>query len=69
MAKKEEVKLPSATIVRLFKSVGAERVSSDVPEAVNKIVSAVAKAAVASAKSTGRKTVSADDLKLVVVSG
>jgi histone H3/H4 len=69
MAKKEEVKIPSATIVRLFKSAGAERVGGDVPEAVNKIVLAIAKSAVASAKAAGRKTVSADDLRLVVVSG
>lgn len=69
MAKKEEVKIPSATIVRLFKSAGAERVSSDVPDAVNKIVLAIAKAAVNSAKAQKRKTVSAEDLRLVVVSG
>ncbi|MEM2281957.1 MAG: NFYB/HAP3 family transcription factor subunit [Candidatus Hadarchaeales archaeon] len=68
MAKKEGVKIPGATIVRLFKSAGAQRVSGDVPEAVNKIVMAIAKAAVASAKTAGRKTVSAEDLKLVVVS-
>ncbi|MEM2618943.1 MAG: NFYB/HAP3 family transcription factor subunit [Candidatus Hadarchaeales archaeon] len=62
------MKIPGATIVRLFKSAGAQRVSGDVPEAVNKIVMAIAKAAVASAKTAGRKTVSAEDLKLVVVS-
>lgn len=59
--------LPSATIIRAFKEAGAERVSADVPSAVNKIVRAIAKGAVKSAKTSGRKTVCADDLRLVVV--
>lgn len=60
-------KLPKATIVRILKEAGAERVSSDAADAVNQIVSAVAKGAVKSAKASKRKTVSAADLKLVVV--
>lgn len=59
--------LPKATIKRVFKDAGAERVAGDVPEAVNKIVEEIAKGAIESCKAAGRKTVSADDLKLVVV--
>ena len=59
--------LPNATVIRIFKEAGAERVSSDVPGAVNKIVRAIAKGAVKSVKTSGKKTVSADDLRLVVV--
>lgn len=62
------VKLPKATIIKLFKNAGAARVSGDVAEVVNKIVVEIAKGAVKSAKAAGRKTVSADDLRLVVVS-
>lgn len=61
--------LPKATIKRIFREAGAERVSGDVPEAVNDIVEEIAKVAVESCKEDGRKTVSADDLRLVVVSG
>ena len=61
------VKLPKATVIRLFKNAGAARVSGDVAEVVNKIVVEIAKGAVKSAKAAGRKTVSADDLRLVVV--
>lgn len=60
-------KLPKATIVRVFKGAGAARVSGDVADAVNKIVAEVAKGAVKSAKAAKRKTVLADDLRLVVV--
>lgn len=60
-------KLPKATVLRIFKDVGAPRVSGDVADAVNKIVVEIAKGAVKSAKAAGRKTVSADDLRLVVV--
>lgn len=60
--------LPKATIKRMFKEAGAERVSGDVPNAVNKIMEEIAKGAVKSCKESGRKTVSAEDLKLVVVS-
>ena len=60
--------LPRATVLRIFKEAGAARVSGDVAAEVNKIVLAVAKGAVKSAKAAGRKTVSAEDLKLVVVS-
>lgn len=60
--------LPKATIVRVFKDAGADRVSGDVPDEVNKIVKAIAKGAVKSCKASGRKTVSANDLRLVVVS-
>ena len=61
------VKLPKATIIRMFKDAGATRVSGDVADAVNKILVQIAKGAVKSAKAAGRKTVSADDLRLVVV--
>jgi histone H3/H4 len=60
--------LPKATIVRVFKDAGAPRVSGDVPGKVNDIVKAIAKGAIASCKASGRKTVSANDLRLVVVS-
>lgn len=59
--------LPKATIKRVFKDAGAERVSGDVPDQVNKIVEAIAEGAVESCEADGRKTVKADDLKLVVV--
>lgn len=59
--------LPKATIKRVFKEAGAERVSGDVPDMVNKIVGEMAKGAVESCKADGRKTVSGDDLRLVVV--
>lgn len=61
------VKLPKATVIKLFKKAGAARVSGDVAEVVNKIVVEIAKGAVKSAKAAGRKTVSTDDLRLVVV--
>ncbi len=60
--------LPKATIVRVFKDNGAERVSGDVPKKVNEIMKAIAKGAAKSCKDSGRKTVSANDLRLVVVS-
>lgn len=60
--------LPKATIKRVFKDAGAERVSGDVPEAVNNIVKEIAKGAVESCEEDGRKTVSSKDLSLVVVS-
>ncbi len=60
--------LPKATIKRAFREAGAERVSGDVPEAVNKIVEEIAEAAVESCEEDDRKTVSAKDLNLVVVS-
>lgn len=59
--------LPKATIKRVFKDEGAERVSGDVPDAVNKIVKEIARGAVRSCEDAGRKTVSSDDLRLVVV--
>lgn len=59
--------LPKATIKRVFRDAGAERVSGDVPDAVNRIVREMAKGAVSSCRAAGRKTVSADDLRLVVV--
>ncbi|KXB04110.1 hypothetical protein AKJ35_00240 [candidate division MSBL1 archaeon SCGC-AAA833F18] len=59
--------LPKATIKRVFKDAGAERVSGDVPDAVNKIVKEMARGAIRSCAASGRKTVSADDLRLVVV--
>ncbi len=37
--------LPKATIVRVFKDNGAERVSGDVPKKVNEIMKAIAKGA------------------------
>jgi len=61
------VKLPKATVLKLFKKAGAARVSGKVAEVVNKIVVEIAKGAVKSAKAAGRKTVSTDDLRLVVV--
>lgn len=61
------VKLPKATVIKLFKKAGAARVSGKVAEVVNKIVVEIAKGAVKSAKAAGRKTVSPDDLRLVVV--
>lgn len=66
-SKRTATELPKATVVRVFKEAGAERVSGDVPDALNKIVRAIAKGAVKSAKASGRKTVSANDLMLVVV--
>lgn len=60
--------LPKATIKRVFKDAGAERVSGDVPDAVNKIMKAIAKGAIKSCEADGRKTVSPNDLRLVVVS-
>lgn len=60
-------KLPKATILRLFKDQGAARVSGNVADVVNKMVLEIAKGAIKSAKAAGRKTVSADDLRLVVV--
>ncbi|MEM0359516.1 MAG: NFYB/HAP3 family transcription factor subunit [Candidatus Hadarchaeales archaeon] len=62
-----KTKLPKATIIRLFKDAGAERVSADVADAVNKILLEIAKGAVKAAKAEGKKTVSADNLKMVVV--
>lgn len=59
--------LPKATVIRVFKEAGAKRVSGEVPDAVNKILKAIAVGAVKSAKASGRKTVSKDDLRLVVV--
>lgn len=59
--------LPKATIKRVFKDAGAERVAGDVPSAVNEIVESIAEGAIASCEADGRKTVSADDLRLVVV--
>ncbi|MEA1905316.1 MAG: histone-like protein [Candidatus Hadarchaeota archaeon] len=59
--------LPKATVVRVVKDAGADRVAGNVPDAMNKIVKEIAKGAVKSCKAAGRKTVSADDLKLVVV--
>lgn len=59
--------LPNATIKRVFKDAGAERVSGDVPDALNKLVKEIAKGAIKSCEASGRKTVSADDLRLVVV--
>jgi len=59
--------LPKATIIRLIKDAGADRVSGDVADAMNKIVKEIAKGAVKSCKAAGRKTVSAEDLRLVVV--
>lgn len=61
------VKLPKATVIRMFKDAGAARVSADVADAVNKILVQIAKGAIKSAKASGRKTVSKDDLRLVVV--
>lgn len=60
--------LPKATIKRVFKDAGAERVSGDVPDRVNEIVEEIAKASIETAEEDGRKTVSARDLRLVVVS-
>lgn len=60
--------LPKATIKRVFKDAGAERVSGDIPDKVNEIVAEMAKAAVESAKDDSRSTVKPRDLKLVLVS-
>lgn len=60
-------KLPKATVLRMFKDAGAPRVSGEVADQVNKIVLEIAKGAVKSMKASKRKTVSADDLKFVVV--
>jgi histone H3/H4 len=62
-----KTKLPKATIIRLFKDAGAERVSADVADAVNKILLEVAKGAIKAAKAEGKKTISADNLRMVVV--
>lgn len=59
--------LPKATIKRVFKDAGADRVAGDVPDAVNEIVEEIARGAISSCRASGRKTVSAEDLKLVVV--
>lgn len=60
--------LPKATIKRVFRDAGAERVSGDVPEKVNEIVQEIADGAVKSCEADGRKTVSSKDLRMVVVS-
>ncbi len=62
-----KTKLPKASIIRLFKEAGAERVSGDVADAVNKILAEIAKGAVKAAKAEKKKTVSAANLKMVVV--
>ncbi|KXA88638.1 hypothetical protein AKJ62_04740 [candidate division MSBL1 archaeon SCGC-AAA259D14] len=60
--------LPKATIKKIFKEAGADRVSGDVPDRVNEIVMEIAKGAKKSAEEDGRKTVKGRDLRLVVVS-
>jgi histone H3/H4 len=65
MAKTE---LPIAPIVRIVKNAGAERISEDAKkvlvESLEACATGVAEKAISYAKHAGRKTVTADDIKL-----
>jgi histone H3/H4 len=65
MAKTE---LPIAPITRIVKNAGAERISEEakkvLAETIEESVTALSEKAVAYAKHAGRKTVTAEDIKL-----
>ena len=62
--------LPKAPIVRICKNCGAERISKDaetaIVEAVEKYTERLSEAIVDVSKHTGRKTIQADDVAIVL---
>lgn len=64
-----ETELPKAAVVRIVKKAGAERVGDDAAEAIlaaaEAYIAKIAKESLALANHAGRKTIKADDVKLV----